>query len=322
MRDAESDLTVVSPVILPGHYKSRAIHWLNNLLLRAEVRLLVGDGRMATLLTNSPFAEMLCRGFRWRSVAYDIIDDYAAFDWAPPSAMPRHRRLVVSSEAIVTGTRALLDDVEIVRPDARFIPCGVRFDHFHRDKPGPVPADIADIEGKVVGYVGSISERIDREIIRVGAERNPDVTFVFIGPVHGSFGEAPRADNIRYLGLKPHGSLPDYLARFDLALMPFRLTAATLAINPVKTLEYLAAGLVVLSTAIPDVVRFYSDVVVIAKSPDEFVDRVGELLSSDNTARQREGVERARGASWAAMADEIADIIEGAEKRRDAGGKR
>jgi glycosyltransferase involved in cell wall biosynthesis len=44
------------------------------------------------------------------------------------------------------------------------------------------------------------------------------------------------------------------MAGLDVALMPFALNEATRSISPTKTLEYLAAGLPVVSTRVPDVV--------------------------------------------------------------------
>jgi glycosyltransferase involved in cell wall biosynthesis len=54
------------------------------------------------------------------------------------------------------------------------------------------------------------------------------------------------------------------------ALMPFALNAATRKISPTKTLEYLAAGLPIVSTSVPDVVTDYGHVVHIADDADRF----------------------------------------------------
>jgi len=265
-------------------------------------------------LANSPFAEPLRRAFRWRAAVYDIIDDYAAFDWAPPESLRWHDALVEHCDAIITGTYSLLEQVRPLRPDAEYVASGVDFDLFYRAAPSSsadtVPPELRGLKGPIAGYTGSISDRLDAEILRLAAARYPHVQFILIGPVHGSFGPPPQAPNLYYLGLKSHNALPAYVTRFDLALLPFRLTQAALATNPVKTLEYLAAGCVVLSTAIPDVERFYGDVVAVARSREEFVEKIGELLAADNRERRARGVERARGASWDAMARRIERRIE------------
>ena len=83
----------------------------------------------------------------------------------------------------------------------------------------------------------------------------------------------PRAANLHYLGMKTYEQLPDYLAGWDAAIMPFAHNEATRYISPTKTPEYLAAGLPVASTSIHDVVEPYSDcgLVAIGDGPEGFL---------------------------------------------------
>jgi glycosyltransferase involved in cell wall biosynthesis len=61
--------------------------------------------------------------------------------------------------------------------------------------------------------------------------------------------------------MQAYERLPAVLGGFDVALMPFALNEATRSISPTKTLEYLAAGLPVVSTHVPDVVSSFGEVV-------------------------------------------------------------
>lgn len=47
--------------------------------------------------------------------------------------------------------------------------------------------------------------------------------------------------------------LPGYSKGFDVAILPFPISEVTLHANPLKVREYLAAGLPVVSTPIPEV---------------------------------------------------------------------
>ncbi len=67
--------------------------------------------------------------------------------------------------------------------------------------------------------------------------------------------------NIHFLGRKPYAELPAYCKGFDVALNPFEISELTLAANPLKVREYLAAGLQVVSTDIPEV-RILKDCLV------------------------------------------------------------
>ena len=77
----------------------------------------------------------------------------------------------------------------------------------------------------------------------------------------------PWAPNLHYLGARSYEELPAVMAGFDVALMPFALNEATRSISPTKTLEYLAAGLPVVSTPVPDVVADFAGLVHIAAGP-------------------------------------------------------
>ena len=301
-------MTVFSPVILPGEYRSRLVFRLNRMLVLAELRRLVRREGRVTFLTNTPFSEHLVGPLRPDRVVYDVIDDFAAFDWAPAGGEAMERRLLDAAGVVFTGTRSLLEKVRPRREDAVYIPCGVDFDAFAQPDTlaaGTGPADIRSLPRPLIGYVGTLGERIDTGVLEALARRVPQASIVLIGPVHGSYGPAPEGENIHYRGLKRHDELAASLHRCQVALLPFRLTDAGRAVNPVKTLEYLAAGCVVVSTRIPDVERFYSGVVLIADSPDEFAEKVAGALCGSNTERVRAGVERARAATWGRMVKEM-----------------
>ena len=106
------------------------------------------------------------------------------------------------------------------------------------------------------------------------ADLRPDWHILLLGPVVKiDPADLPRRPNLHYLGGKAYDQLPDYLAGWDVALMPFALNAATRFISPTKTPEYLAGGCPVVSTPIADVVRMYGDsgLVRIAASAPAFV---------------------------------------------------
>ena len=71
--------------------------------------------------------------------------------------------------------------------------------------------------------------------------------------------------------MKNYQELPNYLAGWDVAIMPFSLNESTRFISPTKTPEYLAGGKPVISTCILDVVRHYSSVVNFISTAGEFI---------------------------------------------------
>jgi len=305
-------ITVFSPLIFPGHYHSGVIFRLNRLLLTAEICWMIRKERSIIFFTNSPFVNGLPERLNARCIIYDVIDDFISFAWAPAGAAEMERRLLTAADIIFTGTYTLFEEKSNLRRDATFIPCGVEFEKFYKPEGGsplPEPDDIRILPKPLIGYTGTLSERIDTDIIAGLAMRLPRSSIVLIGPVHRSLDGLPHLPNIHYLGLKRHDDLPAYLHYFKVALLPFKLTKAAKAINPVKTLEYLAAGCLVVSTAIPDVVRFYSGVVEIAASREDFIEKTVRLIECEEEGRVKKGIEMARCASWRNMVEKMETLM-------------
>ncbi|MCX8038150.1 MAG: glycosyltransferase [Candidatus Sumerlaeia bacterium] len=306
--DRGRGVRVVQPLILPGEYKSRLIFALNRRLIWAEAcRVLPPDADL-WFLSNSPFSADLLARVDWGKRIYDLIDDFPGFSWAPPNARGLEALWLQQADTVISGTQALCDRHRAARPDIQFVPSGVRFDLFHTP-PDSIPEDIRALPRPILGYTGTLSDRLDRRLLEDLCREFRDGSVVLIGPVHGSFDMPAPAPNLHLLGPKPHDRLPAYVHQFDLALLPFAINTATQAINPIKTLEYLAAGRVVISTAVPDVVRFFSNEVVIARDRAEFVRLARQWLTADSSALRQRGVDRARGCSWEQTAAAFARAV-------------
>jgi glycosyltransferase involved in cell wall biosynthesis len=164
----------------------------------------------------------------------------------------------------------------------------------------------------VAGYVGVIDERLDLEMLHRMAMLLPDWTVRMVGPVAKiDPADLPQASNIEYAGLVTYEELPSVMAGFDVALMPFALNDATRSISPTKTLEYLAAGLPVVSTRVADVVADYGDVVAFADDAAQFAAACRSTLCGE---RRRVTDQRLRAVvqrrEWDTIASEMAQLID------------
>jgi UDP-galactopyranose mutase len=149
-----------------------------------------------------------------------------------------------------------------------------------------------------LGFFGVIDERMDLQLVEQVARLRPVWHLVLVGPIVKIDPKStPQAPNIHYLGKKPYDLLPEYLAGWDVALMPFAHNDATRFISPTKTPEYLAGGRPVVSTSIRDVVRPYgeSGLVRIADTAEETVTAVEAAMATTPEAR----------AEWLARVDEF-----------------
>ena len=120
--------------------------------------------------------------------------------------------------------------------------------------------------------------------------------------------------NVRLLGQKPYETLPAYCRAFDVGVIPFKIDDLTLKVNPLKLREYLAAGLPVVSSDLPEV-RKYADLVQLASGPDGFIAAVERALADRSETAARARVEAMKHESWEARVEEISELIESMEVR-------
>ena len=94
----------------------------------------------------------------------------------------------------------------------------------------------------------------------------------------------------------------------------------TRSISPTETLEYLAAGKAVVSTAIRDVVRPYGEqgLVQIANMPDEFMHAIEGAMRLDAAEHIRKVDRLLANLSWDHTWEGMARLVEGAGGRRKA----
>ncbi len=220
-----------------------------------------------------------------RAVVYDCMDELSLFADGLPAIKERELELFRHADLVFTGGQSLYEAKRRQHPRVYPFPSSVDQAHFASARHTlPEPGDQAPIARPRCGYYGVIDERLDLALLDAVAVARPAWQLVMIGPVAKvDPRRLPRRANIHYLGAKAYSDLPAYLAGWDVAVMPFARNDATRFISPTKTLEYLAAGKAVVSTAIRDVVRPYGEqgLVQIADTPDEFVRAIERAMQLD-----------------------------------------
>ena len=240
-------------------------------------------------------------------LAYDVMDDLASFRNAPEGLRMRQRRALAEADVVFAGGRSLHRAVVAQgRPDSHLFPSGVETAHYARSR-----ALRNGHRGQVAGYVGVIDERMDLQLLGELAAALPDWTLRIVGPVTKiEPGALPQAPNLEYPGMAAYEQLPQVMAGLDVALMPFARNEATRSLSPTKTLEYLAAGLPVVSTRVPDVVADYTGVVHFADDAAGFAAACREVVDHVTAERDRRLRPVQARHEWDVIAERMAGILE------------
>jgi UDP-galactopyranose mutase len=263
-----------------------------------------------------------------RTVVYDCMDELSAFAGAPSRLRQFETALFSTADVVFTGGQSLYEAKRACHGNVHLFPSSVDVEHFGRARtagPGMEPAEQASIGHPRIGFFGVIDERIDYELIAGVAAARPAWQLVLIGPTAKvDPASLPRAVNIHYLGAKPYATLPDYIAAWDVAMLPFARNDATRFISPTKTPEYLAAGKPVVATSIRDVVRPYGQngLARIADSVNEFVAAVDAALVESAAERIRAADAFLTRTSWDGTWTRMWQLIEKTVAARDRNGTR
>ena len=254
-------------------------------------------------LYYTPMAWGISSHLKPELVIYDCMDELSTFKFAPPELKPREKQLFEKADIVFTGGHNLFHAKKDHHSNIHPFPSSIDKEHFSKARQiNNDPADQEAIPHPRFGFYGVVDERFDLELIGRVAEMKPEWHFIIIGPVVKIDPEIlPRPANIHYLGSKSYSELPNYLAGWDLAIVPFVRNESTKYISPTKTPEYLAGGIPVISTSIVDVIRPYGDLglVHIADTPEGFILAAEKELNNTDKSQWLEMVdEHLQNNSW------------------------
>lgn len=246
---------------------------------------------------------------------YDCMDELANFRFAPTQLANLEAELFDAADLVFTGGYSLYEAKRTRHPSVHAFPSSVDVAHFARTREQRHP--LAACSAPRLGFYGVIDERMDLDLLAALADARPDWSLIMVGPVVKiDPTDLPMRPNIDWLGGKRYEELPQIIANWDVALMPFAINDSTRFISPTKTPEYLAAGLPVVSTPITDVALSYGALkgVEIADTAEAFVQACERAIILGQQARDAVWREQADATlaeqSWEKVVDAMTCLID------------
>lgn len=255
----------------------------------------MGPAARRVLVATYPHYHYLWDSVEPQGGLYYALDDYRLY-W------PRHaeaiqeleRRLVHRATATVCVARRRCDELRKLVPQAaakiHHIPHGtpapfLASEPLHR--PAAPPPDLAVLPRPLLGYVGSISDRLDWEVLNRLALAFPQASIVLVGRLprltnsHGWEAAAARLlsrPNVHAVGWRSQLELPGCFAAFDAILIPYDQNHPfNQSCSPTKIMDGLGSGRPIVATAIPEC-RLYEHLFEVAATPEAFLEAVTRLM--------------------------------------------
>ncbi|WP_202980445.1 glycosyltransferase [Microbacterium caowuchunii] len=199
-------------------------------------------------------------------VAFDLLDDWTihyAFSGVRREVTDAYRALFDHASVVTANAEGTVELARrFGRDDVVFLPNGCDPERFSQNSNASGPLTI--------GYVGKIGKRLNLELILDAADALPHISFTFAGPVLDQEYRRPMEarSNITMLGDVHYNDVPQLLTKFDLGWVPHRVGEGEVGGDVIKTYEYRAAGLPVLTTPVTGAASRGLDAITVLPASD------------------------------------------------------
>ncbi len=313
IREVEKNIFVLNPLAIPA-YGNAAVRKFNERFLISQVKSAMRklDFQNPLNIVFNPAAGLLAGKLGEKELIYYCVDEYTAFTGASKGLKEIEEELFKKADLVIVSAEKLFDTKKDFNENTFIIRHGVDFSHFRKalDEDTKIPDEIANLPKPIIGFHGLLADWVDFELLKKTAEFFKNGSVVLIGKIAVDAERKVKilddVKNIHFLGRKPYAELPNYCKGFDVALNPFAINDLTLAANPLKVREYLAAGLEVVSTDIPEV-RIL-DYCRIGETREDFIRQIEAAF--ENPKSKIEISDSIKFESWEARVDELREIIE------------
>ncbi len=287
---ANPALRRVMRVMPPGYAGQfqRAFNPIMRALIDAERRALQRrTGFDPYVIAPFPYLEPWLRGVRDDRLIYYSLDEYAFYDPARTALTHAREDMLIGRAARTICLSEYQANVLRKRnpqraDDIRHFPLGVDSAFLN---PTPHAAPTAD----VIGYVGTMGDRVDWAFVDAVATAAPHLRFEFVGGIDKSAGggavpawqearaRALALPNVAHLGSVPQAEVKTFYWRSAVNWMPYDVTHGfNLAACPTKIMDAIASGRPFASTDVPEC-RLYPELVHIAHAPEQMASLLVDL---------------------------------------------
>jgi glycosyltransferase involved in cell wall biosynthesis len=304
------NLTVISPVMTPyntiGPVRSRNRRSVID-AVRREMNTLGFNEPL--LLTTLPNAADYAGSFDESAIIYYCVDEFTKWPGVNQKLVTdMEESLLAKADFVCASADELCTRKTRNGKRPMLLSHGVDYDHFAYGVRAPVE-NPHNIPHPIVGFFGAISSWLDFTLLASLAREKPEWSFVFVGPVDSDVSAISGFANVYFIGKVPYEKLPGYAALFDVALVPFVIDEMTINVNPLKLMEYLACGLPVVSTPLPEVAK-YNGLVSVAATAEEFLKAIEHALASNSQQNREKRMNVAQTHSWSSVANTLSGAIE------------
>lgn len=305
-----NDIFLHSPVVPISFRKYPSFNKLNLFYINLKIKSLIKElnFKNVILFCYTPFCQYFISRFNEILSCYDCYDEFSDV----PKKLSRiiideENKLLSKANLVFVVSQELFQSKKRYNKNIYLIPNGVDYEYFNLET-NFLPDDISQIKKPIIGFIGSIHDWIDLELIKFIANSYKNFSIVMIGPIHLDISALKETKNVYFLGEKKYEEIPLYLKTFDVCILPFKERKLINSADCIKTYEYLSVGKPIVSTNFPQA-KIFTDVIRVANNKENFVKQIEEALKEkdNNLVFKRKKI--AKENSWEKRVEQISKII-------------
>ena len=248
-----------------GPFAGLAMPWL----LRRIARLARPHGGLRTIVVTTPhYLGLARRAAQGSAIVYYCSDDYRSYDGWDAARMARDEgalcRIATLSIFVSEALRTRAVAEYALDPQKTRVSPNATEPRF--TMPSARPQAIAGLPGPVFGVAGVLNERIDLGFLAEVAADPRVGTLALVGPVaaalehESAFIRLSANPKVHFFGAQPHADMPQWMAAFDVAVIPYAATVFNRFCSPMRLYDHLAIGQPIIATPHCDQIATRSDV--------------------------------------------------------------
>lgn len=284
------NVVIFSPFAIPSHGNA-LVDWFNQRILTLQVRRVLRrmGMRRPIVWSFSPHWEPMVTALERQCLVFHCVDALHTYDTSPVFRA-RFERSVRAADVVLTPGGLLEQELRWLNPSTYRIGHGCGSEHLEYHDDGSLPADLRTAPEPRVVYAGTLANWVDYQLLIEAALRLPHVSFLLIGYVHALAPQDQVQDlcalpNVHHLGYKNFADLPLYYRRSAAGVVPYRADNEHIRYStPTKFLDYIAAGLPVVSTRFP-AAEAMGSMVECVDSADEFASAIEKAIAANTPER-------------------------------------
>ena len=308
------NINIFTPIILFHDKiwrKSNLTYKIDSYLIAKQVSKFIKNNypEYAVILwTAFPYNLLLTRKLKHDFLIYDYYDNFSFnFDGNfNESADNLNKKLIKNSNMILCTAGVMLNSAKEINRNVYYIPNG---HNFNLKKIGETNKVLLPVEVKIIGYLGNIRDWIDFKLINELLEKLKDDQYlIFVGPVEKVVlkivNELKKNSKFIHINKVPYEDTWKYIKSFDTGIIPFKINKFTEGVLPYKFYEYIACGIPIISTALPDIKQF-GNIIKVADNNEDFVNYCISDVYEINEEIRAEYSKIAESSTWQNRAEKI-----------------